>query len=427
MKPPPAPLRAATVANARPWFSRLLAAAAFFLLPATLFPALAATRVLYLGDSFSKGPFGTTLDAAMRAGGLEVYTSVTGGASLYDWLPDFGGTSSDIGYWEKTPKSERRVGYIGRVPKIDELVARWKPNVVVIQGGTNMYSVLTSKRRSAEQNEAELRRLYRRVGDICRSGGAKVYWITPATAHPQRFAPDLQMQMRRVLTDIFSDYGRVFDSYAVTRFTEPYPGSDGIHYGPTEASAWARLAGRDVVAWAKGAAPRSAPKPRRSFFDLFRRKSKDNAAATPEPERKTAAPARAERTERTEPAVTVRRAAPVEATPVMAAPPDEIEVDVQLLAKSQLTNLSDIAYKHCMGVFEYKVLAVKRGKVPEDHIFVSHLIVMNKQYTSASALEVGSRLALTLVPIERYPNILKMESVDDVTQDSGAVLWVPKL
>ena len=43
------------------------------------------------------------------------------------------------------------------------------------------------------------------------------------------------------------------------------------------------------------------------------------------------------------------------------------------------------------------------------------------------ALAGSLLLALTLVPIERYPNFLKMESVDDVTQDSGAVLWVPKL
>ena len=199
-------------------------------------PASAATRILFLGDSFSKGPFGRTLDASLRAAGLEVYTSVTGGASCYDWLPEYGRTSCDIGYWEKTPRNEYRVGYISRVPKLDELVARWKPNIVVIQGGTNMYSVLTSKRRPHDANVAELERLLSRVGEIVTSGKAKLYWITPATAHAKRFSPELQAEMRSILTRVGGRYGRVYDSYSVTRFTEPYPGSDGIHYGPTEAN-----------------------------------------------------------------------------------------------------------------------------------------------------------------------------------------------
>ena len=35
--------------------------------------APAVTRVLYLGDSFSKGAFGRTLDAQLRAAGMEVW------------------------------------------------------------------------------------------------------------------------------------------------------------------------------------------------------------------------------------------------------------------------------------------------------------------------------------------------------------------
>jgi hypothetical protein len=403
----------------------------------------AATRVLYLGDSFSKGAFGRTLDAQMRAAGLEVYTSVTGGASAYDWLPEFGATSTDIGYWEKTPKKEFRVGRISRIPKIDELVERWRPQVVVIQGGTNMYSVLTSKRRPREQNAAELERLLDRIGQIVTSSGARLYWVTPATAHPRRFSPELQAEMREILHRVGQRYGRTFDSYAVTRFTDPYPGTDGIHYGPTEAAAWSRLVAKDVIHYSsrlgsssrrafavrgRAAAPEtSADPPRaRGLFDLFRRK-RTAGATTP--------PRTAERTPAS--ASTTPPAAQSSGTQLSASSPSDsnndppvsppLEVEVVLRQKSAVANLGEVTYRSALGVFDYEVVAVHQGSYPAQTMRIAHLIVMNNQYTSINQRPIGSRMRLQVERLSKYPNLEKIQTVDDLPPAYDLDVFVPKL
>ena len=410
--------------------------------------AEAATRVLYLGDSFSKGAFGRNLDSQMRAAGLEVYTSVTGGASAYDWLPEFGATSTNIGYWEKTPKKEFRVTHLSRVPKINEMVERWRPNVVVIQGGTNMYSVLTSKRRPKDQNIAELERLLNRIGQIVSSSGARLYWITPATAHPKRFSAELQAEMRAILTRVAGRYGRTFDSYAVTRFTDPYPVTDGIHYGPTEATAWSRLVAKDLIYYSARlgggrrafASSASAPEPRssatptrgRGFWDLFRRQraaSKKPADPPADQDRRQASqpPPPAEAAD--SPPVTVRRAedAPAESAPDPAASAPPLQVDVVLRQKSAIGNLGEVTYRSALGVFEYEVLAVPQGTYPAKTIRIAHLIVMNNQYTSINQRPLGSRMTLEVERLSKYPNLEKIQMVDDLEPAYDLDVFVPKL
>jgi len=425
----------------------------------------AATKVLYLGDSFSKGAFGRTLDAQMRVAGLEVYTSVTGGASAYDWLPEFGPTSTNIGYWEKTPQEEFRVTQLAQVPKLDELVERWKPNLVVIQGGTNMYSVLTSKRRSKEENAAEFERLLHRMGQIVASAGARLYWVTPATAHPQRFSEELQAEMRERLVRVVSRYGRVFDSYAVTRFTDPYPGTDGIHYGPTEAAAWSQLVAKDVLAYAgmdrsarglaavrRQAAP-AAPAPaavaaapvsaadqeaqaaqavqaapagqaapvagdsagrRRGFWRIFRRgrvAERDDGRAGVGGE--------------------VRRAELVASGAAVSgageAGEGSLEVEVVLTRKSAIQNLAVVTYRSALGVFEYEVVAVRRGEYASRTMRLAHLIVMNNRYTSINERPLGFRMRLEVERLSLYPNLEKIQTVDDLEPAYELPLFVPKL
>jgi len=392
-------------------------------------PAEAATRVLYLGDSFSKGAFGRTLDSRMRAAGLEVYTSVTGGASAYDWLPEFGTTSTQIGYWEKTPEKEFRVTHLPRIPKINELVDRWRPQLVVIQGGTNMYSVLTSKRRPKDENIREFERLLHRIGQIVSSAGARLYWISPATAHPDRFSPELQAEMRAILQRIVSRYGRAFDSSAVTRFTGSYPGTDGIHYGPTEAAAWSHLVAADVIDYAARLGggrrtrlleqerpethPSQPPPPRRGLRDLFRRRRPPAGPILTPPTNATPLPAA---TTRTNPA----------ADPA-TAPEPPLQVEVVLLRKSEARSLSEITYRSALGVYEYEVTSVVRGRYPAKTIRIAHLIVMNNQFTTVTQRPLGFRMTLEVEPLSKYPNLEKIQTIDDLDPAYDLNLFVPKL
>ena len=209
-------------------------------------PANSRGRVLYLGDSFSMGTFGRTFDQSLRTGGFEVYTSICGGGSPYYWLKAYPPVAVNIGYWEKTPVSDKRVRSIKAVPKIESLLAKWDPDIVVVQTGTNLYSQLRKKSRSKEANIKEVEGLTTKMCRAIKSSGAKVYWITPPSASTRTYPQALQDEMLAITQRAVRPYGKVFDSYAVTEFPET-SGSDGIHLGPTEARAWANRAASNFV------------------------------------------------------------------------------------------------------------------------------------------------------------------------------------
>jgi hypothetical protein len=312
-----------------------------------------------------------------------------------------------------------------------------------------MYSVLTSKRRPKEQNIAELERLLDRIGQIVSSSGARLYWITPASAHPKRFSSELQSEMRAILTRVAGRYGRSFDSYAVTRFTDPYPGTDGIHYGPNEATAWSRLVAKDLIYYsarlgggrrafastpdktesrATGSSARG-----RGFWDIFRRNRASSEApdAPPsEPERRQASlppPPAAE--PGGSPSVTVRRAEDAPEPPSANATAQEppLQVDVVLRQKSAISNLGEVTYRSALGVFEYEVVAVPQGTYPAKSIRIAHLIVMNNQYTSINQRPLGSRMTLAVERLSKYPNLEKIQMVDDLEPAYDLDVFVPKL
>ena len=96
----------------------------------------------------SMGAFGKTFDQEMREAGFDVYTFVAGGATPYYWLSRYSTITGPIGYWEKTPGGEQRENVARGVPKVESLLERYDPDVVVVQTGTNLYSTLRSKRSS---------------------------------------------------------------------------------------------------------------------------------------------------------------------------------------------------------------------------------------------------------------------------------------
>ena len=203
-------------------------------------------RVLFLGDSLAIGAFGRAFDQELRDAGFEVYTSVAGGATPYYWLKEYPSVSIDITYWERTPTSERRLPAIGAVPKVETLMARWNPDIVVVQTGTNLYASLRSNKRSKEANVREVESLTEKT---CRAvtadGQRQLYWITPPDAHVKRYPQALQDEMLSITQRVAGQYGPVFNSYQVTSYDEPYPQSDGIHLAASASSRWGKTAAND--------------------------------------------------------------------------------------------------------------------------------------------------------------------------------------
>lgn len=360
-------------------------------------------RVLYLGDSLSIGAFGKTFDQSMRASGFEVHTVVAGGASPYYWLRNYQSLPCTIGFWEKSPSSERRVGYVRAVPKLEDLISLHKPNVVVVQTGINLYATLRSKRRPKADNVAEVTSLIEQMCYSIAEAGATSYWVLPPHSHEKRYSLELQQELASIMRGVVKKYkGEVFESQEVTEFVDPYPATDGIHYGPTEARGWAQKVSKHF----------------NSYMDVSPAPASNRivrATPIPVPERKLAAAA---------PKPTpLRRVAP----PGGPQQYEEVDLLLKLVEKSELHKLGELEYANALGLYEYEVIEDRMGNYPHDRVRVAHGIVFGRRYTSAAKREIGARIALKLVPLSKYQALSRWQMVDDLRMNLELTIFTPKL
>lgn len=369
----------------------------------------ARERVLFLGDSMSMGAFGSVLDLEMRKEGLEVYTQVAGGASPYYWLSEYESLPCSIGYWAKTPERELRLGYVRAVPKIDQMLALYEPDVVVVQTGVNLYATLRSKRRPKAENVAEVKRLIDSMCRVIADTGARSFWVLPPHAHEDRFSRDLQDELAKIMREsVAAHQGGYFESLSCTKFTDRYPATDGIHYGKNAASAWARKVMVDL---------RGFVKPRGNFV----------ARAVPVPPvEKSVATARASvappirAVASSEPGTTV-----VEGR--MAEPVGEVLLKLRLAKKTEIPRLTDVSYGNALGVFEYEVVGDKIGNYEGGKIRVAHGVVFHRKLTRIANQPLGDEIELRLVPLAKYPALQQWQIFDDLLPNFEMPLYTPKL
>ena len=362
--------------------------------------AAAKTKILYLGDSLSIGAFGQTFDSSMRVSGFEVHTVVAGGASPYYWLKEYQALPCTIGFWEKSPTGERRLGYVRAVPKIEDLIAQVKPNVVVVQTGINLYVTLRSKHRSKSDNVAEVSSLIEQMCYAVSKGGAVSYWVLPPSSHENRYPVALQEGLSSIMRSIVYKYeGQVFESRKVTEFVDRYPATDGINYGPEEARGWAtKVSGRfnDCMRVSKPAASKPAMIVRAVPLSPVKRPSSGQTTA------------------RTSVGST-------------GAPRYEVILDLKLVEKSRIENLSDLDYSNALGIYEYEVFSNSKGNYPFDRVRVAHGIVFNRKHTSAARREIGSTIELNMVPLSKYRTLSTWQVVDDLRPNFEMSIYTPKL
>ncbi len=351
-------------------------------------PSQAGQRVLYLGDSLSMGAFGVTLDQRLREAGFDVYTSVTGGATPYYWLKEFENVEADIGHWKKTTSSDQRFKTLPATPKLEDLMKEFQPKTVIVQTGVNLYSTLRSKRLTPAQGQEKVESLVRKMAQAVTAGGARLYWITPPSSHFQRYDQALQEQMLGLMQRSVGPFGRIFNSYAVTSFVDPYPETDGIHYGPKEAAAWGELVAADAVATLRSGKFQAPPV-----------------------------------TAGTE----VRRARIVEDDPPLATP--NVTVEIRLVRKSDFETPSEITYQNALAIYEWEVLRVISGQVATKKILVAHTVVRKRNITSERNLKLGKTYVVELVPLSTYPQIERWETIDRISDadNMDRIIYIPKI
>ena len=204
-------------------------------------------RVLYIGDSLTVGPFGEALEWSLLSGlGRDnVYVYGSCGSSVESWLaaePDF---ITPCGYRETTPKTRTIEDYHGRqkpqrvrTPKVEKLISRIEPEIVIVQLGTNQYDTIARLGSSSLASQADIMDRFGKAILQTTGGVHTVVWITPPDC--AKFPKWITNAVEDLIEKTCSRYRfEVIDSRRYTHYVNGVTGGDGIHYSTEPAYQWA--------------------------------------------------------------------------------------------------------------------------------------------------------------------------------------------
>jgi hypothetical protein len=196
-------------------------------------------KVLMIGDSLSVGGFGEAVREHLESkfGRQNAAFFASCGSSPENWLRDERVFHTRCGYREKTPTSDiyhdyhngKRPPAVG-TPKVETLIERYNPTIVIVQLGTNWMD-------SSLSDDQILAILSRFVGAMHRGGTRKLIWIGPPDS--SRFAK-VQNRIYRLIQQSMAQGDPLIDSRRFTRYVLGKTGGDGVHYNSASGEAWAR-------------------------------------------------------------------------------------------------------------------------------------------------------------------------------------------
>lgn len=206
-------------------------------------------KVLYIGDSLSVGAFGDAMQAALIAGGsgrerVAIYASC--GSSVQHWLSSEPVHVTPCGYRETTSASRIFEDYHNGVkprpmetPKIEKLLKKHRPDIVIIQLGTNHFDTLEKGGMAALARQEEIfeefaRNIVKTTGNL-----KQVIWILPPDS--SKFASSIQSAISKTIRQVAERHNfSTIDSRKMTRYIYGKTGGDGVHYSTEPALQWAR-------------------------------------------------------------------------------------------------------------------------------------------------------------------------------------------
>jgi hypothetical protein len=200
----------------------------------------AATRVLMIGDSLSAGPFGEAVQQhlAQRFGPQNVAAYASCGSSPENWLADEPEFYTKCGYRESTPDNppifrdfaDGKPPRPTRTPKVESLVRRQQPTVVVVQLGTNWMD--------RNLTDAQISGFLHRFITAARGPNVRqIIWIAPPDSYAFR---KTQGRIHRLVQEgAARDHFDVIDSRQLTHYVPGKSGGDGIHYNSESSRNWA--------------------------------------------------------------------------------------------------------------------------------------------------------------------------------------------
>lgn len=201
---------------------------------------VASTRVLMIGDSLSVGAFGEAIQRhlAMKFGPQNVSAFASCGSSPENWLEDEPEFYTHCGYRQSTPDRspifrDFRNGKRPRptlTPKVETLVRRYDPNVIVVQLGTNWMDRNLSDREISWT-------IHRFIDALRGSSVRQIIWIEPPDSSAFRRT---QGRIHRLIESAaVRQRFEVIDSRPLTHYVHGKTGGDGVHYNNEASRAWA--------------------------------------------------------------------------------------------------------------------------------------------------------------------------------------------
>jgi hypothetical protein len=196
-------------------------------------------KVLMIGDSLSVGGFGEAVREHLEQefGRQNVAFFASCGSSPESWLQDEKVFYTKCGYREKTPTTDVYADYhkgkrppAMATPKIETLIERYKPTIVIVQLGTNWMDQTLS-------DDYIRHVLARFVSAVHGVSTRRLVWIGPPDS--SRFSK-VQNRIYRLIQQSLPRGDPVIDSRRFTRYVLGKTGGDGIHYNRESGEAWAR-------------------------------------------------------------------------------------------------------------------------------------------------------------------------------------------
>ena len=196
-------------------------------------------KVLMIGDSLSVAGFGDAVREHLedKFGRQNVAFFASCGSSPENWLRDEPVFHTRCGYRERTPTSDIYRDYHNgkrpsavATPKVETLIERYKPTILIVQLGTNWMD------RSLSDDQ--IRALLGRFVSVAHRGGTRrMIWIGPPDSW--RFSK-VQNRIYRLIQQSVRPGDPVIDSRRFTRYVLGKTGGDGVHYNRESGEAWAR-------------------------------------------------------------------------------------------------------------------------------------------------------------------------------------------
>ena len=196
--------------------------------------------ILYIGDSHSFGKLGTVVEKRLSSISDHVILESSCGSTANTWLGKSGFEKTVCGFWKKDGNEEIRSAN-HQVPKFSEELEKYRPQVVVVQLGTNM--AVGSNPINSTSSILEIMKQIKEANAQC-------IWVGPPDANSTIVTKSNLKIVNNLLFDLSAKNNCYYiDSLQLTEF--PKSSKEGIHYPPSLSTEWGEKISSAILAFLK--------------------------------------------------------------------------------------------------------------------------------------------------------------------------------